>query len=60
MGKSTISMVIFSSYVKLPEGTHEKRDDRHMTDISPIKLDGTGAFDAWVAREHGGLSQCVQ
>jgi hypothetical protein len=22
MGKSTISMVIFNSYVKLPEGTH--------------------------------------
>ena len=27
MGKSTISMVIFNSYVKLPEGTDDDDDD---------------------------------
>ena len=31
MGKSTISMVMFNSYVNLPDGIHEKNRDIHRT-----------------------------
>ena len=35
MGKSTISMVIFNGYVKLPEGSIEKNKSTQIPDGAP-------------------------
>ena len=35
MGKSTISMLIFNGYVKLPEGSIEKKTNQHKYQMVP-------------------------
>ena len=57
MGKSTISMVIFNSYVKLPEGTgidkikSLKLIERLNIDLQYLAL-ATGLFWASIYRKH--------
>ena len=38
MGKSTISMAIFNSYVSLPEGTSKEIPGTKMTNLVPVEM----------------------
>ena len=49
MGKLTISMAIFDSYVKLPEGTKYTRGVKRTLFLKKVELADS---DSWGKREH--------